>query len=266
MQQLKKERRQIAATFYLFIAMVCLVLIILYKLPVRVNPPGKKMWKKSLYLLKNPDIVSLAFVILVLGTAWNFTKVFFVWYLAELHAPSLLIGLIPSISALYGLPFLLTSSWWVKRIGCTHIFILAFICYVFFSLGISFLVNPWYSLLLEGFGAITYYLLWVAVVLHSHKLAPEGMRATVVAVAGAIHYSIGKTSSGLVGGLVMNSFGGRVAFRLIAIICLLSALLYGLYLHIRSICVTKELELNNLNEASKHEEESKYIYVLKNPT
>lgn len=253
--------RNYAAALYLFLGMSCLVLVLLYKLPVQVNSPGQKMWKKSFQLLKNPDIVSLAIVVLVLGTAWNFTKIFVFWYLSDLHSPSVLIGLIPSISALYGLPLLITASWWVEKVGCRHIFIFAFLGYVLKCIGYSFLVNPWLSLLLESFGALTYYLLWVAVIIYSHELAPEGLRATVVAVAGAIHYSVGKATGGLVGGLVMDSFGGRVAFRLIAVICLVAAVLYGIYLSVRNTFLSMKLQLRTLEkQVSKEETKSTYSH------
>nr|XP_015917159.1 uncharacterized protein LOC107446893 isoform X1 [Parasteatoda tepidariorum] len=233
------------AALYFFIGLLILVLIFLYKLRECITPPSKNMLKQTFSLLKKADILSLAAVVLFLGTAWNFTKIYLFWYLEELNASSLLLGLIPSISALYGLPFLISSNWWIKRVGSSHLIVIAFISYAMKTAGYSFILNPWTSLFLEAFGGFTYYLLWVAVVQHSHELALDGTRATVVAVAGALHFSFGKTTASLIGGLVMDSFGGRAAFRLIAIICLTSAILYSIYLYVRhSAGSSRKFKLN----------------------
>ncbi|GIY97735.1 MFS_1_like domain-containing protein [Caerostris extrusa] len=159
------------------------------------------MWKKTMFLMKNPDVLSFVLVIFILGTAFCFTKNFMFWYLEGMNSPSFLIGLIPAVRY-------------------------------------SFLQDPWYSLVLEGTNIFTYHLLWVAVVLYSHEIAPEGLTSTVIATAGSIHYHIGKSSGSLVGGFIMDAFNGRVAFRVVGIICLVSAVLYALYLYIRRTCFT----------------------------
>ncbi|GFS91143.1 MFS_1_like domain-containing protein [Nephila pilipes] len=231
------EKNYLSA-FYLFMFSVLIILMIVYKLEVRINSPGKKMWRKAIHLLKNPDVLSFVLIIFVLGTAFCFTKNFMFWYLEGMNAPSFLMGLIPAVSSLYGLPFLVTSKWWVNKIGATQIFILGLLGYVVNSLGYSFLQDPWYSLVLEATNIFTYHLLWVAVILHSHDIAPEGLTATVIATAGSIHYHIGKSSGSSIGGFIMDAFDGRVAFRVMGIICLISAVLYALYLYIRRTCFT----------------------------
>lgn len=176
---------------YLFLGISLFLFIIIYKIPVTLTTPGDKMWKKTFKLLKNIDVLMFLITIFTLGTCFNFTKYFTFWYLEDLGAPSVLIGLVPSIGALYGLPFLWTSKWWVKKMGTHQIFILSLFAYVACCLGYSFLKNPWISLGLELHGAISYYLLWVAVIEHSNSIAPEGLKSTVIAVAGGIHYSAG---------------------------------------------------------------------------
>ncbi|XP_035219887.1 uncharacterized protein LOC118192967 [Stegodyphus dumicola] len=200
-----------ASTFYCFIGLSLLTLAITYKLKVKIEPPGENMWKKSLILMRNTDIIIFILVLFVLGTTWNFTKNFTNWFLEDLNAPAILMGLIPAMNSLYGLPFLLTSNWWVKKIGASNIFIIALVEYCGNTVGYSFLINPWFTLLLEVSAVFTYHLLWVAVIVHSHEIAPEGLTATVISVAGAIHYSVGKASSSLIGGLIMSAFGGRLA-------------------------------------------------------
>lgn len=186
-----KERNYDAA-FYLFIGFIFSVLCVLYKLDVTIQPPGKNMWRKTLHILKNPDNIAFIGVLLVLGMAWGFIKNLTPWYLEGMKADGFLLGLITSVNALYGLPFLFTSKWWVKKIGTTKIFILGLLGYVASAIGYSLLRDPWFALLIECTSIFTYHLLWVAVIVHSHDIAPEGLRATVISTAGGVHFSIGK--------------------------------------------------------------------------
>ncbi|KFM63074.1 Major facilitator superfamily domain-containing protein 6, partial [Stegodyphus mimosarum] len=246
--------------------MCIITLAIIYKLKVQINPPGRNMWRKSLNLLKNVDVISFICILFVLGTTWNFTKNFTNWFLVELNTPGILFGLIPAVNGMYGIPFLMTSKWWVQKIGSPNIFVLALLGYVCSAIGYSFLFNPWYSLLLEATSVFTFHLLWVTVILHSHKIAPEGMTATVISTAGGIHFNIGKGSGSLIGGLIMDSFGGRLAYRVIAVICLISAVMYGIYIYIRRIYFTENHDIKNRDADENHEnaKESKEIHCLKN--
>lgn len=243
------------------------LLTVLYKLEVQIRPPGKNMWRKSLNLLKNPDIITFVFVLIVLGTAWNFNKNFLFWYLEGMNSPSFLLGLINSISALYGLPFLIISHWWVKKIGTTNMFLLALLGYVASGVGYSLIYDPRMALLIEVSNIFTYHLLWVAVVVYCHSIAPEGLAATVISTAGGIHFSIGKGTGGLIGGHVMDSFGGRIAFRVMALICLTTAILYAIYLYAKKLCCTKNNSLDTGDGAQNNafENDGKVeSYTMKN--
>lgn len=259
--------RNYDSAFYFMIGMVFLLLIVTYKLEVQVKPPGKKMWKKSFYLLKNPDVIIFILVLIILGTAWGFTKNFVFLYLEEMKPPVVLLGLINSVSALYGLPFLFTSNWWVMKIGTTQILILGLLGYVASGIGYSLLYDPWLSLVLEAANIVTYHLLWVAVIVHSHSIAPEGLVATVISLAGAIHFSIGKGTGGFVYGRIMDAYGGRIAYRVMAMICLLSAVFYAIYVYVRKTCYTGNhtLDIRNGNESTPYEPDDAYkeSYVMK---
>ncbi|XP_015917156.1 major facilitator superfamily domain-containing protein 6-A [Parasteatoda tepidariorum] len=238
--------------FYFFISLVTFCILVVYKLDVRVRPPGQKMGKKATTLLKNPDVLAFGFVVLILGSSFNFSSKFLFWYLEELQAPSILVGLIPAIGALYGLPFLFTSEWWMKKIGTTKFFIIGLLGYVMYGIGYSLLKNPWLSLLLESHNIVTYHLLWVAVILRSHEIAPEGLTATVISAAGSIHYQIGKTSGSLIARVVMNRYGGPIAFQVLAAMCFISAVLYSLYLYFRRGCVSNQ-QLSKQNRTEMDE-------------
>ncbi|XP_015908921.2 major facilitator superfamily domain-containing protein 6-A isoform X2 [Parasteatoda tepidariorum] len=237
-----------STAFYLFISLISFCFLVVYKLDVQVKPPGRKMKKNAAILLKNPDILVFAFVVLILGTSWNFTNKFIFWYLEEMQAPSVLLGLIPAIGALYGLPFLFTSEWWMKTIGTTKFFIIGLLGYVLYCIGYSFLKDPWMSLLLESANIVTYHLLWVAVILKSHEMAPEGLTATVISAAGSIHFQLSKTSGSLIARFVMNNFGGPAAYRFVAGMCFVVAVFYSLYLYCRNCYASQFQVLEQSNQ------------------
>ncbi|XP_035219875.1 uncharacterized protein LOC118192958 isoform X2 [Stegodyphus dumicola] len=260
------KEKNYASALYFHIGLLLVSLIIICTLKVKIEPPSKNMWRKSFYLIQNADVISFILVLFVLGATWNFTKNFTNWFLIELNAPGSLLGLIPAASSLYGLPFLLTSKWWVKKIGSSNLFISALLAYAVSAVGYSLLYNPWLALLLEITTVLSYHLLWVAVVIHSHDIAPEGLTATVISTAGAIHYSIGKFTGSLIGGLIMDAYGGRTAFRVIAIICLVAAVMYGLYVYISRSCFTTKQDFNSKDAAGSTgcKDVSKEIYTPRN--
>lgn len=252
--------------FYLFFGLVFLLLCSLYKLNVTIRQPGRNMWKKSLRFLGNADNIAFITVLFILGASWGFIKNLLMWYLEEMKVQGFLLGLITSISALYGIPFLFTSNWWVRKIGTTQIFVIALLGYVVSAIGYSLLYDPWLSLLIEATSIATYHLFWVAVIVHSHNIAPEGLKATIIATAGGVHYCLGKSAGGFFGGQIMGSFGGRIAFRIIASVCLITAVFYAIYLYIRKTCFsgTHDLKVKEENESNIYEatEVPKEMYTL----
>lgn len=237
------ENQKYDVAFYAFDAMAFVTICAVWKLDVKMEPPAKDMLKKMAHLLKNVDTVLFLAVVLVIGTAWGFEIKFYAWYLQDLNAPSSLIGLVSTVSGLVGLPFLLTSKWFVATLGSSNLLILALLGHAGFCISYSFLQNPWWSLPCEAFGILTYHLLWVTVVTHTYEVAPKGLSSAIVSVAGGIHFSLGIGTGSLIGGVTMSKYGGRAAFRLVAVICIGTSVLYGLYLLCRRRIWKRELDL-----------------------
>ncbi|XP_035219975.1 major facilitator superfamily domain-containing protein 6-A-like [Stegodyphus dumicola] len=218
------------SALYVFIVGTLLTIITVWKLDVHIQPPGKLMWRKTTILLKNYDNLAFVFAVFILGTSWGFNQIFTFLYMGDLGSPGLLIGLLKSMNSLYGLPFLMTAQWWIKKIGTRNIIVLAFLAYAVQNIGLSFLINPWFSLLLETMSILTYHLSWVAVMQHCYDISPEGLRVTVNAFIGGLHFNFGRSSGSLIGGTIMSNLGGRVAHRVMGGICLVSAGMYSLFL------------------------------------
>ncbi|GIX86044.1 MFS_1_like domain-containing protein [Caerostris darwini] len=137
------------------------------------------------------------------------------------------------MNSIYGLPFLYTSKWIVKKVGETNIFLLALLAHAVCYFGYSYLQVAWPAVLFELKSILTYHLLWVAVISYCTSVTPKGLLATVNTTAGSIHFVIGRITGGSLGGLLMSSFNGIIAFRVMAAVDVAFAFFYGLFLYCR---------------------------------
>ena len=53
--------------------------------------------------------------------------------------------------------------------------------------------SPWYCFPFEMLEVFTFQIMWVAAATYCPILAPPGLLATMTGLAGAVHYSIGKS-------------------------------------------------------------------------
>lgn len=164
-----------------------------WNVSIRVKDPGRRMWKKAVTLLKEPDILVFILLLTIMGTAYNFITIFVGWYLEDLGASKLLIGTFFPACNLFTVVFLYTSKWWVNKFGIHNLFIIGLLSHAVFGISYSFLEVPWVAFLV---GSITivffYHIFWVAVMHYSHKIAPDGLYATVIVTAGVLHFIVSK--------------------------------------------------------------------------
>lgn len=175
-------------------SLMTLAVIASCTIKAKIEPPGKRLTKKALTLVKNIEIVVFLVVLFIAGAVHCFYWGFNLLFLESLNAEKLLFGLNNACFSLCAIPGLLTSKWWIKKFGTNAIFLASLLFYSINGFGYSFLYNPWLSLILEGTRGFSYHLFWVAAVQHSHDVAPVGLVSTVTAVSGAIHFAIGKSA------------------------------------------------------------------------
>ncbi|GFS36280.1 hypothetical protein NPIL_664191 [Nephila pilipes] len=171
--------------------------------PSPMNKPAKKMWKKSLQFIRKLEVCLFILLLLVSGSSFGFQAVYGSWYLQEIGASDLVIGVSRGMNGLYGLPFLYSSKWWIKRIGERKIFVLALLGHAIFCYSFSLLREPWFAVVIEATSVLNYHLFWVAVMQYVTKIAPEGLQATLKVLAGSIHFNIGRIVSTMVGVFIL---------------------------------------------------------------
>ncbi|GFR25518.1 hypothetical protein TNCT_146761 [Trichonephila clavata] len=161
------------------------------------NKPAKKMWKKSLQFVRKLEVFLFIVLLLVAGSSYGFQAVYVSWYLQEIGASDLIIGVSRGMNGLYGLPFLYSSKWWISRVGERKIFVLALLGHAIFCFSFSLMLEPWFSVVIEATSILNYHLFWVAVMQYVTKIAPDGLQATLKVMAGSLHFNIGRLISTL---------------------------------------------------------------------
>lgn len=116
---------------------------------IEVAPPPKNLLKNVKPLLKSLNVWVLLIVIFILGTLWGFVESFLFWYLLDLNAPKYLLGLTLTTGAIVGLPFLLSSEWFVEKAGNVNLMILALVFYLIRFGGYSLIESPFWCIPFE---------------------------------------------------------------------------------------------------------------------
>lgn len=136
-------------SFHFFNILVLMTSLTLMVMNIEVCPPPKNLFKNVKPLLKSVNIWVLLIVIFILGTCWGFVESFLFWYLLDLNAPKYLLGLTLTTGAIIGLPFLLSSEWFVEKAGHVNLMILALIFYLIRFGGYSLIDNPFWCIPFE---------------------------------------------------------------------------------------------------------------------
>jgi hypothetical protein len=186
------EENNYRPVYWFSLIIFCSVLIAVCSIKPQIKVPSQNMFKQLCILLRNVHVLVFFLVVFSLGTFFCFLQNYTLWFLEQLKAGKMIMGLQQTMIGLYGLPFLLTSKWWIKIFDTEKLFIVAYLGYIIYGVGYSFLIDPWWCLLIESASILTYHVLWVAVIVHSHHIAPEGLASTVITTAGAIHFGLGK--------------------------------------------------------------------------
>ena len=85
--------------------------------------------------------------------------------------------------------------------------------------------NLFLAIVLQGLGGVMFPALWSAGVAYADENAPSGLKATAQGLFGAMTFGFGAAFSGFVGGLLLESIGGRGMFFVFGIVILVGWLL-----------------------------------------
>ncbi|XP_045110371.1 major facilitator superfamily domain-containing protein 6-like isoform X2 [Portunus trituberculatus] len=212
--------------FYLYCALKVVGAVVILFLDLDFRKPSNKVLKDFRGLLKKPEILAFLVVMLISGICFGVLDTFLFWLLQDLGAKKYLMGITVTVGSLAGIPILVASGSIFKKLGLANTIILGFAFYVFRMLGYSFITNPWWCMPFEALECFTVSLMSAAAVSYAADLATPATLATLQGVYGGLYYGVGRGLGSLVGGFLIGPLGVRNTFRIMALVCAVTCIVY----------------------------------------
>lgn len=146
-------------------------------------------------------------------------------YMAEMGSSESMMGIASMIATVTELPIFFFGNRLVKRFGARGLFVLALVLLGIRSLLFAWASTPFAVLILQAFGGTLFPAMWLAGVAYADEHAPVGLKSTAQGLFGAVSFGCGSAVGGFVGGLLLESVGGRGLFLVFGL-----AILVGLAL------------------------------------
>ncbi|XP_012257088.2 major facilitator superfamily domain-containing protein 6 [Athalia rosae] len=150
------------------------------------------------------------------GVVWNFLF----WYTEEIATGDqinwlkTLQGLLTGIQCFAGeMPFNFLSGAVLRRLGHVNVMSVVLLVYAIRFMAYSLTSNLWIFLLLEILHGPSLGLCWPTMVSYGDKVAPPGTKATIQGLVGAVFEGIGVSLGSFICGLLMDTYGGVITFR-----------------------------------------------------
>ncbi|XP_046846874.1 major facilitator superfamily domain-containing protein 6-like [Xenia sp. Carnegie-2017] len=152
-------------------------------------------------------------VTMFMGLCYGFLTSFGFWFLDDLGANAVLLGVASSLRSVAENIVYFVSPFVLVRIG--HVYV-AGGCLIAFSiacLAYSYLLNPWFAIPLEVLSTSAYAFSWTTCVSYLNKAAPPGSSTIVQGIVQASFWGLGFGGGSIVGGFSFRVFGDRETFR-----------------------------------------------------
>ncbi|HXQ33353.1 MAG TPA: MFS transporter, partial [Anaerolineales bacterium] len=146
-------------------------------------------------------------------------------YMAELGANESQMGIALTISTLTELPVFFFGHRLVRRFGSYRLFIIALVLIGIRSLLYAAIDSPFQIFFVQAFSGMIFPIMWLAGVSYADENAPAGLKSTAQGVFSAMTFGFGSALGGFIGGLLLESVGGRGMFLVMGIIILVGLVL-----------------------------------------
>jgi PPP family 3-phenylpropionic acid transporter len=171
-------------------------------------------------LLTNRRWINFLFIAFLGGLGTFAVNAYLFPYMAELGARETTMGFALTVSTLTEMPIFFFGDRLVKRFTNYGLLILALVMVAIRSLLLSVVSTPSMVLALQAFGGTIFPAMWLAGVSYADQNAPAGLKSSAQGLFGAMCFGFGSAVGGFLGGLLLESVGGRGMFLIFGIIVL----------------------------------------------
>lgn len=208
--------------FYALMMLLCALLALSFP---RARYTSKRSFTSAmLKLMRHPRVVFFLGAILLIGAGYMNWISTFSLYLNDLGASPGLIGAFYGLSSAVQIPVQATSAKWLGALGARRSLIVAFAVFVAFWLGCSFLSfsGPQLAIPLALVHGLAFGVYQVAGVVYVSEVTPAEHAGLAQGAYGSFSRGLGSILGSLTGGFLFQSIGGGSAYRISALVGLLS--------------------------------------------
>lgn len=138
-------------------------------------------------------------------------------YMAELGANESTMGIASAIATLTEIPIFFFGNRLVRKFGSYGLLLMALVLLGIRSLLYGVVSTPLMVLVLQIFGGTMFPAFWLAGVSYADENAPIGLKSSAQGLFGAMMFGVGSAVAGFVGGLLLQSIGGRGMYFVLGI-------------------------------------------------
>lgn len=171
-------------------------------------------------LLTNRRWINFLFLAFLGGIGAFSVAAYLFPYMAELGANESTMGFASSIATLTEIVIFFFGNRLVKKFGSYGLLVLALVMFGIRSLLFGLVSTPFMVLVLQVFGGTIFPTMWLAGVSYADENSPSGLKSSAQGLFGAMMFGVGSAASGFIGGLLLESMGGRGMFIVLGIIIL----------------------------------------------
>lgn len=210
--------------FYMYIALLSIVLILVFKFPIQ-----KTSFRKPLgtnFEFRNPAWLKFLGVIFIIGIGLGISGNYLLLRMENLGIPRTYMGLTLVSLTLAEIPLMLFGHRLLKFWPAQRWLYVAlgFMCVRLFANSLA--TAPWHFLLVQCLHGPTFALVWVAGVAYADELAPAHLKATSQGLFTSTLNGLGGALGALIGGFLYDAFGAVKMFSYASLGLLILATLY----------------------------------------
>lgn len=196
-------------SFIGYLSLLFIGLLISRSLPViGAHSPGH-FWEGVRQLLRDQRWIIFLLIAFIGGAGLSVITNFLFLYMNELHASRTVMGLSLLAATISEIPVLFFSGMMLRRWGPKGLMVISLIVYVLRSYSYAVVTAPWQVLMIQLTHGLTFSTMWVAGVSLAGEIAPPGLGATAQGIFSSTVMGFGGITGALVGGLLLDYFGGK---------------------------------------------------------
>jgi PPP family 3-phenylpropionic acid transporter len=214
------ERYGLKMAFWGCAVMLFLGLLVGQGLLFGKREAGTKTGGDFRVLLVNPRWIPFLALAFIGGIAFASIVTYYSPYMKELGATESLIGIALLVSTLSEIPVFFFGNRLIRGLKSYGLLIFALVITGVRSLLFAAATTPMMSVFAQLLNGLTFPAMWVAGVSYADEHAPDNLKSTAQGLFGAMTFGFGSAVGGFMGGVLLESIGGRALFLVYGVVVL----------------------------------------------